>query len=143
MKTYLATDKEVKRAWYVVDAKDKVLGRLASRVATILQGKHKPIYTPHVDTGDVVIVINVEEVKVTGNKMQAKLYKRFSGYPGGLKEENLETVMKKQPVRVIRHAVRGMLPSNRLRRGMLKRLKVYKKSEHPHAAQKPQELELK
>ncbi len=143
MKTYMARKETLEaRKWYLVDAEDKVLGRLASRVATILQGKHKPTYTPHVDTGDGIIVINAEKIKVTGKKMQAKLYKRFSGYPGGLKEENLETVMKKQPAKVIRHAVRGMLSSNRLRKGMLKRLKVYKESEHPHAAQRPERLEI-
>ena len=143
MKTYMARkERSGERKWYLVDAEDKVLGRLASRVATILQGKHKPTYTPHVDTGDGVIVINAEKVRVTGNKMQAKLYKRFSGYPSGLKEETLKVVMKKQPARVIRHAVRGMLPGNRLRRDMFRRLKVYKGAEHSHAAQRPERLEI-
>ena len=130
------------RKWYLVDAEGKVLGRLATRVATILQGKHKPEYTPHVDTGDGIVVINAGKIKVTGNKMQAKIYKRFSGYPGGLREEKMETVMQKQPARVIQHAVKGMLPKNKLGKLMFKRLKVYKGAEHAHAAQQPERLEI-
>ena len=143
MKTYMAKKEGVKeRKWYLVDAEGAVLGRLATKIATVLQGKHKPTFTPHVDTGDGVIVTNIEKVKVTGKKMQDKMYKRYSGYPGGLKEEPLETVMKKQPQLVIRHAVRGMLPSNKLRKDRLKRLKLYVGSEHAHMAQQPERLEI-
>ena len=143
MKTYMAKKDDVKtRKWYLVDAEGKVLGRLATRVATILQGKHRPAYTPHVDTGDGVIVINAEKVKVTGNKMQAKLYKRYSGYPSGLKEEPFEIVIKKQPALIIRHAVKGMLPHSKLGRSMFKKLKVYKGATHKHTAQQPEILEI-
>lgn len=135
MKTYIATEKDIKRAWHLVDAKDQILGRLASRVATILMGKGKVIYAPHQDVGDEVVVINAAKVKVTGNKMQDKTYKRYSGYPRGLNEETLETMMKKRPDFVIRHAVHGMLPKSKLGAKMLKKLKVYAGEEHPHKAQ--------
>lgn len=142
MKTYMAKPEEVVRKWYLIDAKGKVLGRLATRIAMILRGKTKAIYTPHVDTGDQVIVINASEVAVTGRKLEQKLYRRYSGYPGGLKEENLETMLKRKPEEVIMRAVKGMLPHNRLGREMLKKLKVYKGPEHPHQAQKPEVLEV-
>ena len=142
MKTYTAKRQDArKRTWYVIDAEGVVLGRLATRIATILQGKHKADYTPHADTGDCVVVTNIEKIRVTGRKMQNKMYKRYSGYPGGQKEEPLVDVMKKQPQLVIRHAVRGMLPANRLRRGRLRRLKLYVGPEHAHTAQNPVTLE--
>lgn len=142
MKTYIAKDKDIKRSWYIVDAKDKILGRLAAKVATILIGKHKTIYSPHQDTGDEVIVINASKVRVTGNKMADKTYKRYSAYPGGLNEETLETMMKKKPEYVITHAVHGMLPKNKLGAKLLKKLKVYPDEKHPHQAQKPSELKI-
>ena len=142
MKTYMAKPEEVVRKWYLIDAKGKVLGRLATRIAMILRGKTKAIYTPHVDTGDQVIVINASEVAVTGRKLEQKLYRRYSGYPGGLKEENLETMLKRKPEEVIMRAVKGMLPHNKLGREMLKKLKVYKGPEHSHQAQKPEVLEV-
>lgn len=142
-KTYIAKDKDIKREWYVVDAKDKVLGRLAARVASILRGKDKVIFSPHQDTGDEVIVINARHVKVTGNKMSEKLYKRYSAYPGGLNTETLEKVMKKDPGYAIRHAVKGMLPKNKLGAKLLKKLKVYPEAVHAHQAQKPKVLEIK
>ncbi len=142
MKTYMAKPEEVVRKWYLIDAKGKVLGRLATRIAMILKGKTKAIYTPHVDTGDQVVVINASEVAVTGRKLEQKLYRRYSGYPGGLKEENLETMLKRKPEEVIMRAVKGMLPHNKLGRKMLKKLKVYKGPEHSHQAQKPEVLEV-
>ena len=140
MKTYLATDKEVKKAWLVVDAKGKILGRLASQVAAILRGKHKVQFSPHQDLGDGVIVINAKDIRVTGKKMQQKQYKHFSGYPGGLKLKSLETMLKLKPVQVIRVAVKGMLPKNKLGRKMLEKLRVYVDDKHPHQAQLPKEL---
>lgn len=140
MKTYIAKDKDIKRDWYVVDAKDKILGRLASKVAAILRGKNKVYFSPHQDTGDEVIVINAKLIKTTGNKMTDKVYKRYSAYPGGLKLETLEAVMKKDPARVIKHAVRGMLPKNKLGDKIILKLKVYPGDAHPHAAQKPKVL---
>lgn len=142
MKTYIAKDKDIVRAWYIVDAKDKVLGRLAAKVATILIGKHKTMYSPHQDTGDEVIVINARKIKVTGNKMTTKTYKRYSAYPGGLNEETMEKVMSKKPEQVIIHAVHGMLPKNKLGAKLLKKLKVYPDEKHPHQAQKPVELKI-
>jgi large subunit ribosomal protein L13 len=137
MRTYVATQKDIKRKWYIVDAKDKVLGRLAVRIADVLRGKDKAIYTPHVDTGDHVIVINADKVKFTGNKLKNKTYDRYSGYPGGRKVESLETLLKRKPTEVLVHAVKGMVPDNSLGRDMLKKLKVYAGCEHPHSAQGP------
>ena len=142
MKTYSAKPLEVEREWLLIDATDMVLGRLATEVASILKGKRKPQYTPHVDTGDFVIIINADKVRVTGNKAQSKEYYRHSGYPGGLKCETFAEAMQKHPERVIEHAVKGMLPKNTLGRAMGKKLKVYTGSEHPHAAQKPRKIEL-
>ena len=142
MKTYLAKNSEVKADWHSVDASGKVLGRLAVRVARLLMGKHKPIYTPHVDCGDFVIVTNASKVRLTGNKAQTKTYQRYSYHPGGLKVIPYETMIQKHPDRVIREAVRRMLPKNKLARQMLSKLKVYGGEEHPHAAQKPSPLEL-
>jgi large subunit ribosomal protein L13 len=143
LKTISAKPEEVERGWYVVDAQGQTLGRLASRVATVLRGKHKPIYTPHVDCGDYVIVVNAEKIHVTGQKMTQKSYYRHSGYPGGLKEVVLRDQLQKFPERVIESAVRGMLPKNRLGRSMFKKLKVYAGPNHPHQAQQPQSLEFK
>ncbi|MEW6725052.1 MAG: 50S ribosomal protein L13 [Bacillota bacterium] len=140
--TYMAKSEDVNRKWYVVDATGQTLGRLASRVAAILRGKHKPIYTPHVDTGDHVIVVNADKVVLTGKKLGQKLYKRYSGYPGGLKEITYEKLMKTHPERAIEHAVKGMLPHTRLGRKMGKKLRVYAGPEHPHAAQQPETLEF-
>ncbi len=141
-KTLSAKPHEIERTWYVVDAEGKTLGRLATEVARILRGKHKPIYTPHVDTGDYVIVINADKVRVTGNRLDQKMYYRHSGYMGGLKTVSLRRMLETHPERVIEHAVKGMLPKNRLGRQMYKKLKVYASPEHPHQAQKPQPLEL-
>ncbi|NMA95712.1 MAG: 50S ribosomal protein L13 [Clostridiales bacterium] len=142
MKSYMAKASEVERKWYVVDATGKTLGRMASQIAHILRGKHKPIYTPHVDTGDFVIVVNADKIEVTGNKRSQKMYRRHSGYPGGLKSISLGEMMDKHPTRAISYAVKGMLPHNRLGRAMLKKLKVYAGPDHPHEAQMPEELEI-
>ncbi|MGB4593811.1 MAG: 50S ribosomal protein L13 [Coriobacteriia bacterium] len=142
MKTYYAKPGEVEREWLVVDATDVPLGRLASEVASILKGKRKPQYTPHVDTGDFVIVINAEKIKVTGNKLQSKRKFRHSGYPGGLKSISLGEMLAKRPERVIEGAVKGMLPKNTLGRAMGMKLKVYAGPEHPHEAQKPRQITL-
>ena len=142
MKTYLATDKEVKRKWFVVDAKDKVLGRLASQIAAILRGKHKAQFTPSVDTGDGVIVINAKDIRVTGRKKETKMYKHFSGYPSGLRLTNFETMLKKKPSQIIRLAVKGMLPKTKLGDKMLKKLRVYADDKHEQAAQSPKELKI-
>jgi len=142
MKTHSTKPSEIERQWYVVDAEGQTLGRLASEIAKILKGKHKPIYAPHLDTGDYVIVINAEKVHVTGHKMDQKMYYRHSGYPGGLKGFTLREQLDRHPTRVIRFAVRGMLPHNRLGRAMLGKLKVYAGDAHPHAAQQPRALEL-
>jgi len=128
--------------WYVVDAEGKTLGRLASQVAKVLRGKHKPTYTPYLDTGDHVIVINAEKVKVTGNKAKAKMYYRHTGWPGGLRAVSYDVMISKKPEAVIEHAVKGMLPHNRLGRALGKKLKVYRGADHPHAAQKPKPLEI-
>lgn len=136
-KTYAAKKLQIKRKWYLVDAKDKILGRLASKVAVILRGKHKVIYTPFIDTGDGVIVINASKVRFTGRKMKQKLYRRYSGYPGGLKEVTLETMLKKKPATVMRLAIRRMLPSGRLGRVILKKLKIYSEDKYPHKSQNP------
>ena len=142
MKTYSAKPYEVERDWFVVDAQDQTLGRLATRVATLLRGKHKPIYTPHVDCGDYVIVVNADKINVTGQKLEQKIYYRHSGYPGGLKQVTLRRRLETHPERVIESAVRGMLPKTRLGRKMFKKLKVYAGPEHPHEAQQPTPLEL-
>ena len=142
MKTFSAKEQDIDRKWYVVDAQGKTLGRLSSEIATILRGKHKPIYTPHVDCGDYVIVLNAEKVWVTGLKMDQKKYYRHSGYPGGLREITLRDQLNKFPERVIESAVKGMLPKNRLGRKMYTKLKVYAGPDHPHSAQKPEVLEL-
>jgi len=142
MKTFNAKPETVKRSWYIVDAKGKTLGRMASRVASILRGKHKPEYTPHVDTGDNVVIINAAEIKVTGRKMGDKKYYRHTEYPGGIKEMNLSDLMDKFPTRAIEYAVKGMLPKNPLGRAMFRKLKVYAGEEHPHTAQQPKALEL-
>ena len=142
MKTYTVKPGEIKRQWRLVDAEGKTLGRLASRIAAILKGKHKPIYTPHADVGDYVIVINADKIHVTGRKMLQKMYHRHSGYPGGLKSINLRDLLQRHPTRAVEYAVKGMLPKNRLGRRMFKKLKVYAGSDHPHQAQEPQVLEL-
>ena len=142
MKTYVAKKNEVKADWHCVDASGKVLGRLAVRVARLLMGKHKPIYTPHVDCGDFVVVTNASKVKLTGKKAQTKTYQRYSYHPGGQKVIPFETMIQKHPERVIQQAVRRMLPKNKLARQMLSKLKVYGGAEHPHTAQKPKALDL-
>ena len=142
MKTFSAKAQDVARDWYVVDATDKTLGRLASEIAHRLRGKHKAEYTPHVDTGDYIVVVNAEKVRVTGNKAKGKVYHRHTGYPGGLKSMTFEKLIDKAPERVIQGAVKGMLPRNPLGRAMFKKLKVYAGAEHPHAAQQPQALNI-
>lgn len=142
MKTFSAKAQDVARDWYVVDATDKTLGRLASEIAHRLRGKHKAEYTPHVDTGDYIVVVNAEKVRVTGNKAKGKVYHRHTGYPGGLKSMTFEKLIDKAPERVIQGAVKGMLPRNPLGRAMFKKLKVYAGGEHPHAAQQPQALNI-
>ena len=143
MKTYFPKEGELIKKWYLVNAEGAVLGRLASQVAAILRGKTKPTYTPHTDTGDFIIVVNAEKVKLTGNKLSQKTYNKHSGYPGGLRVVNAKTMLSRKPEDVIMFAVRGMLPKNSLGRQMLKKLKVYKGSEHPHKAQMPKELNIK
>lgn len=142
MKTYMAKANEIERKWFIVDAEGKTLGRLASEVAKILRGKHKPIYTPHVDTGDHVIIVNAEKVVLTGKKLDQKMYRRHSGYPGGLKEIPYRRFMAEKPEKAVYEAIRGMLPHNRLGRKMIKKLRVYRGTEHPHQAQKPEVLEI-
>lgn len=136
--TFMANAQNIERQWYVIDAAGQTLGRLASETASILRGKHKPTYTPHVDTGDYVIVINAEQIKLTGNKLDQKKYYRHSGYPGGIRATSYRMLMEKKPEFVIEKAVKGMLPRNRLGRAMVKKLKVYSGPDHPHQAQKPQ-----
>ncbi len=140
MKTYSAKPGEIERKWWIVDAEGKNLGRLSSRIAIVLRGKDKPQYTPHVDTGDFVIVVNAGKVAVTGNKLLNKRYYRHSGRPGGLKSRTLGEMLEKRPTEVVRHAVKGMLPKNRLAAHQLTKLKVYASSEHPHKAQQPEEF---
>ena len=142
MKTYQAKPGEVEREWVLIDAEDQVLGRVASKAAQILKGKNKPQYTPHVDTGDFVIIVNADKIKLTGNKGAKKSYFRHSGYPGGLKETSFEQAMAKKPEWVVEHAVKGMLPKTTLGRAQGLKLKVYAGSEHPHAAQKPEKIEM-
>ncbi len=142
MKTFSAKPETVKRQWYVVDATDKVLGRMASEIARRLRGKHKPEYTPHVDTGDYIVVVNAEKIHVTGNKRTDKIYHRHSGYPGGIKSISFEKLLNKTPERIIEVAVKGMLPKGPLGRDMYRKLKVYAGSKHGHDAQQPQPLEI-
>ena len=142
MKTVSAKPETVKRDWYVVDANGKTLGRLATELARRLRGKHKPIYTPHVDTGDYLVVVNAEKVAVTGKKLTDKMYHRFTGYIGNLKSTSLRDMLASHPERAIEIAVKGMLPKNPLGRAMFKKLKVYKGADHPHAAQQPQALDI-
>ena len=141
MKTASARNETVKRGWYIVDASGKTLGRLASEIAKRLRGKHKPEYTPHVDTGDYIVVINAKGIKVTGNKANAKLYHHHTGFPGGIRTANFNQMMEKDPRRIMEIAVKGMLPKGPLGRDMYRKLKVYADAEHPHAAQQPQVLE--
>jgi len=142
MKTFSAKPQTVQRDWFVVDASGKTLGRLCTELARRLRGKHKPTYTPHVDTGDYLVVINAEKIAVTGNKLQDKMYHRFTGHIGNLKSENLSTMLDKHPERAIEIAVKGMLPKNPLGRAMYRKLKVYAGPNHPHTAQQPQALDI-
>lgn len=142
MKTFSAKPAEVKRDWYVIDATGKTLGRLATEVARRLRGKHKPEYTPHVDTGDYIVIVNAEKVHVTGNKFNDKMYYQHSGYPGGMKATSFEKMVQKSPERIIEIAVKGMLPKNPLGRAMYRKLKVYAGPDHTHSAQQPQPLEI-
>jgi large subunit ribosomal protein L13 len=138
----MANPQNVERKWYVVDAEGKTLGRLASQVAAILRGKNKPTFTPHCDTGDFVIIVNAEKIRMTGNKLNDKLYRRHTGYPGGLKEVVAKEMLAKHPIRPLELAIKGMLPHNRLGADMYRKLKVYAGPEHPHAAQKPEKLDI-
>ncbi len=142
MKTQFATRDDVEKKWYLVDAEDAILGRIATKIATYLRGKNKAIFTPHIDTGDFIIVINADKVKLTGNKLEDKVYYRHSGYPGGLKAETAKDRLRRKPEEIIIDAVWGMLPKGRLGRAMIKKLKVYRGPEHPHKAQKPEILPL-
>jgi large subunit ribosomal protein L13 len=143
MKTYVATPTDRQRNWLLVDANGQTLGRLSTQIADALRGKRKPEYTPHIDTGDFVVVVNAEKISVTGNKRHDKRYYRHSGYPGGLRFRTLEEMLERRPEEVIRHAVKGMLPRNRLGRKQLTKLKIYAGPDHPHVAQKPQPMEIK
>jgi len=142
VKTYTPKPEDIEREWFLVDAEGKTLGRLASKIAEVLRGKHKPVYTPHLDCGDYVIVVNADKVQATGQKLDQKIYYRHSGYPGGLKSINLRDQLQKHPQRVVEAAVRGMLPKNPLGRKMLTKLKVYAGDSHPHQAQQPKVLEV-
>jgi len=142
-KTKSASKHTVERSWYIVDATDMVVGRMCTRIATVLRGKHRPDFTPHVDCGDHVIVINAEKVKFTGNKLENKKYITFSGYPGGQKSKTAKQLLATRPIRVVENAVRGMLPKNKLGRAMFKKMFVYEGGAHPHSAQKPETLEIK
>ena len=142
MKTYSIKADEIDKDWFVADAEDKALGRLASKVAQILKGKHKPTYTPHMDMGDFVVVVNAEKIRVSGNKEMQKTYFSHSGYPGGTKEVDLYTMRRRFPERVIQNAVKGMLPHNRLGRQMMRNLKIYSGSDHPHSSQQPKVMEF-
>jgi len=142
MKTYVAKEQEISKRWYLVDAKDRVLGRLATQIAMRLRGKHKPIFTPHADTGDFIVVINANKVTLTGRKWDKKIYYRHTGYIGGLKEISAKKLLEKKPEDILRFAVRGMLPKNSLGRRQLKKLKIYSGSEHPHQAQQLEKLEI-
>ncbi len=143
MKTYMAKPQEQERQWYVIDAADQTLGRLAAEIAVLLRGKHKPIFTPHVDCGDFVIVVNAEKITLTGDKLRQKKYNYHTGYPGGLKQVDYQTLMKKKPEKALELAVKGMLPHTKLGAKMFKKLKVYRGSNHPHKAQQPVEWELR
>jgi len=142
VKTYVVNQEDITRKWFVVDADGKTLGRLASAIAQILRGKHKPTYSPHLDVGDYVVVVNAERIAVTGRKMDQKMYYRHTGYPGGIRESNLRDLLARHPTYAVKYAVRGMLPKNRLGRKMIKKLKIYAGPEHPHQAQQPEVLEL-
>ena len=142
MKTYTATPSTIKREWFVIDASDKVLGRLATTIASRLRGKHKPEYTPTIDTGDYIVIVNAEKVRVTGRKFTDKMYYRHSGYPGGLKETSFEKLQEKAPEEIIKKAVKGMLPKGPLGREMFRKLKIYAGPEHQHSAQQPSVLEI-
>ncbi len=142
MKTFSAKNQDIDRNWYLVDAQNKTLGRLSTEIASRLSGKHKPIYTPHVDTGDYIAVVNASKIRVTGNKMTDKIYYKHSGYIGNLKSENLETMLEKYPERVVMKSVRGMLPKSKLGNAMIKKLRVFAGPEHTHIAQQPEPLEL-
>jgi large subunit ribosomal protein L13 len=143
MKSYMARPLEVERKWYVVDAEGKHLGRLATEIVRVLRGKNKPQYTPHVDVGDFVVVVNADRVAVTGRKAQQRVYRRHSGYPGGMKETSYEQMLARKPTEVLRKAVYGMMPKTRLARKQFKKLKIYAGPEHPHSAQDPQTLEVR
>jgi len=142
MKTIFVKPKDVERKWWLVDAEDQVLGRLASRIVLVLRGKHKPIYSPHMETGDFVVVVNAEKVKITGKKREEKLYYRHSGYPGGLKTEVLGKILMKKPTFPLEHAIKGMLPKGKMGRKIFLNVKIYAGPEHPHEAQKPEKLEF-
>ena len=142
MKTYSARKEDATQDWYLVDATDKTLGRLSTQIANRLRGKHKPEYTPHVDTGDYIVVVNAEKIRVSGNKAEGKIYHRYTGYPGGIKSINFERLLEKHPTRIIEQAVKGMMPRNKLSRAMLTKLKIYAGNEHPHTAQQPTPLDL-
>ncbi len=142
MKTFSPTPKDINREWFMVDATDKILGRLATQIAHRLRGKHKPEFAPHMDNGDFIVVVNCEKIRVTGTKLADKKYYRHSGYVGGLKETNLETILATKPHLALMHAVKGMLPKNRLGRAMLKKLRIYSGNEHPHGAQSPKPLAI-
>jgi large subunit ribosomal protein L13 len=142
MRTYSAKPLEVERAWYVVDAEAQTLGRLATQIAGVLRGKGKPAYTPHVDTGDFVVVVNAEKIRVTGNKLDQKIYYRHSGYPGGLRERTLREQLDRRPEEVLRKAVKGMLPKNKLASAQLRKLKIYAGPNHPHEAQTPKKMQV-
>ncbi len=141
-RTFMAKEFETEKKWFVVDAEGKVLGRLATEIARRLRGKHKPVYTPHADTGDFIIVVNAEKVRLTGGKLDKKFYYRYSGYPGGMKQISARRQMEKKPEEILRHAVKGMLPKNSLGKRQFKKLKVYTGPDHPHQAQQPESLEL-
>ena len=142
MKTYMAKKESIDRKWWIIDAQDKVVGRLAAKIATILRGKNKAIFTPHVDTGDFVVVINADKIRFTGRKLEDKMYYHHSGYMGGIKEISAKKLLEKKPEEIIKKAVKGMLPKNKLGRQMFKKLKIYTGTEHPHIAQQPEKLEL-
>jgi large subunit ribosomal protein L13 len=142
MRTYSAKPIEVERTWYVVDAEAQTLGRLATQIAGVLRGKGKPAYTPHVDTGDFVVVVNAEKIRVTGNKLDQKIYYRHSGYPGGLRERTLREQLDRRPEEVLRKAVKGMLPKNKLASAQLRKLKIYAGPNHPHEAQTPKKMQV-
>ena len=142
MKTFSANNHDIERNWYLVDAQNKTLGRLSTEIATRLRGKHKPIYTPHVDTGDYIVVVNASKIRVTGNKMTDKVYYKHTGYIGNLKSENLKTMLEKYPEKVLMKSVRGMLPKSKLGNAMIKKLRVFAGPEHTHIAQQPEPLEL-